>query len=161
MSVYAPLEHRLAATDQSALTLSFEQIEALLGRKLPPSAYDDRIKRQWWANTDTHAQAKAWLKTGRKARLDAGRNQVTFVREPSEDAVSIVLAELIPAARQLIKATASERGIDASAAATVLLNDAARAKRQAIFEEMDAIRGRSKYSKVSSVDLIRKDRDAR
>lgn len=161
MSVYAPLEHRLANADQSALTLSFEQIETLLGRKLPPSAYDDRIKRQWWANTDTHAQAKAWLKTGRKARLDAVRNQVTFVREPSGDVGSITLRNLTPAAMQLIRATARGRDISASEAAVVLLNDAARARRQAILDEMDGIRGRSVLSRATSAVLIREDRDAR
>lgn len=154
MSVYAPLERRLAQADQDAVTLSFDEIERLLGRKLPQSAYDERIKRQWWANTDTHSQAKAWLKTGRKARLNVAENQVTFIR----DDLSMTASALTPAAKQLVRAVAQDRGVDTSTAMAILLNEAARARRRAILDWFD---GKSTYSETSSAALIREDRDAR
>lgn len=154
MSVYAPLERRLAQADQDAVTLSFDEIERLLGRKLPQSAYDERIKRQWWANTDTHSQAKAWLKTGRKARLNVAENQVTFTR----DDPSMTASALTPAARHLVRAVAKDRGVDNPAAMAIVLNEAARARRQAILDWFD---GKSTYSETSSAALIREDRDAR
>jgi len=43
------------------ISLSFYQLEEVMGSKLPKSAYE---YRQWWANqTDSNArpQAKAWL----------------------------------------------------------------------------------------------------
>ncbi len=163
MSIYAPLQERLANASQPAVTLSFDEIEQLLGRKLPQSAYDERIKRQWWANTDTHSQARAWLKAGRKAKLDAARNNVTFVRhtEAATDSATIALAALTPVARQLLTETAKRRGVDMAEALAVVVNDAARAARRHVLEDMDRIRGRSIRSDVSSVELLREDRDAR
>lgn len=163
MSIYAPLEERLASASQSDVTLSFDEIERLLGRKLPPSAYDERIKRQWWANTDTHSQARAWLRAGRKAKLDAARNNVTFVRHTggAAESVTIALSALTPVARQMLQDTTRSRGVDIASALAVMVNDAARAARRSVLEDMDRIRDRSIHSEVSSVDFIREDRDAR
>jgi hypothetical protein len=163
MSVYSPLRRRLANDPEDTVILSFAEIERLLGRKLPRSAYDARIRRQWWANTDTHVQARAWLKAGRRARLDAAGDRVVFVRDAAsvEDIWRIDGAALTPAARQLVRETARAWDDDSSAAAATLLNEAAMARRLAILEEMDRIRGRTVYSERSSVDLIREERDAR
>lgn len=158
MSVYAPLERRLSQTEQDAVTLSFEEIERVLGRKLPQSAYDQRIMRQWWANTDTHSQAKAWLKTGRKARLNVAENQVTFVRDDVGADVSTTASALTSAAKQLVRAVAQDRGVDTAGAMAIVLNEAARARRRAILDWFD---GKSTYSETSSAALIREDRDAR
>lgn len=158
MSVYAPLEHRLAKAEQDAVTLSFEEIERLLGRKLPQSAYDERIKRQWWANTDTHSQAKAWLKTGRKARLNVAENQVTFVRDDATHDLSVTESALTPAAKQLLRVLARDRGVDTPTAIAILLNETARARRGAVLRWFDE---NARPSASSSVDLIREDRDAR
>lgn len=163
MSIYSPLRQRLANASEPAVTLSFEEIERLIGRKLPPSAYDDRIKRQWWSNTDTHAQARAWLGAGRKARLDAKGNRVTFERRPAASEMTLRIDEeaLTPEARALVRETARTWGDDPSAAATVLINEAARSRRMAVLAEIDRIRSRTVFSRTSSVDLIREERDAR
>lgn len=158
MSVYAPLERRLADADHDTVTLSFDEIERLLGRKLPQSAYDERIKRQWWANTDTHSQARAWLKTGRKARLNVAENQVTFVRDDAARDLSVTDAALTPAARQLLRVVARDRGVDPSTAIAILLNEAARNRREAILQWFDK---NARPSASSSVELVREDRDAR
>lgn len=46
------------------VTLSFHQVEELLGAKLPESAF---TYREWWGNqadTSNRPQAKAWMKAG-------------------------------------------------------------------------------------------------
>lgn len=158
MSVYAPLERRLANAGHDAVTLSFDEIERLLGRKLPQSAYDERIKRQWWANTDTHSQARAWLKVGRKARLNVAENQVTFIRDDAAQALSVTDTALTPAARQMLRVVARDRGVDTSAAIAILLNETARNRRDAVLDWFDK---NARSSASSSVDLVREDRDAR
>lgn len=164
MSVYSPLQQRLANATHASVTMSFEEIEQILGRKLPPSAYDEQIKRQWWANTDTHSQARAWLRAGRKAKLDTVRNNVTFVRESAavwEEAPNLSLDALTPAARQLVDEVSRDRGLAPNAAAAALLDEAARLQRRKVLAVMDAIRSRSIRSKISAVDLVREDRDGR
>jgi len=164
MSIYNPLMERLVASRLPVVTLSFDEIETVLGRKLPNSARDARIKRQWWANTDTHVQARAWLKAGRRAKLDMAGNQVVFVQEtpPGPEPIAIADEQLSLEARLLIQTTAAKEKIDASAAAASLLNEAAaRVRRMAVLAQMDAIRSRSRYSEISAVDLIREDRDVR
>jgi hypothetical protein len=54
---YLRVQHRRAAT----LTLSFRQIEAILGDGLPKAA---RKYPDWWENDAAHAQASAWLNEG-------------------------------------------------------------------------------------------------
>ena len=48
---------------QSSVTLSFFEIEELIGSKLPPSA---RVHRPWWANeiVGRHSQRLAWMEAG-------------------------------------------------------------------------------------------------
>lgn len=66
MSKYEPLEIHLiglpAATHE--ITLSFAQLEALLGDRLPPSAFDHQA---WWGNERPghhHVHAHAWWNAG-------------------------------------------------------------------------------------------------
>jgi len=66
LSKYEPLRAFLehAATCVSEMTLTFWQIESILGSPLPPSA---RRYRQWWANPSSshdHPYAQAWLAAG-------------------------------------------------------------------------------------------------
>ena len=53
MSKYAPLSEYLAASGSQSVTLSFEEIEAVLGFPLPKSA----SYRAFWENS-VHVQAK-------------------------------------------------------------------------------------------------------
>lgn len=68
MPSYEPLETFLAATPShiKEVTLSFAQLELILGDVLPPSHLNHR---QWWENqTDTlsRPQAQAWINAGFK-----------------------------------------------------------------------------------------------
>ena len=57
--------------------LSFRQVEALLGRPLPPVA---SARRPWWSNHHSHPQAyHGWLAAGwRVASVDLDRQVVAF-----------------------------------------------------------------------------------
>ena len=58
---YYPLYEYLRPLDQDEpITLTFDQIEAIIGASLPRSA---RASRAWWANSAT-PQGQAWLDAG-------------------------------------------------------------------------------------------------
>ncbi len=162
MTVYQPLQNYLKDRSEPAVVMSYEQIEKILGRPLPPTAYGDK-KRQWWANTETHSQALAWLRANRKAKLDVRTQHVTFIQ--SEDAPAATTAVptppmdgLSPSAVRMLEDLSEEKNISIAQAAAELLNEVARRRRAAI---LDWFAGKSTFSETSSVDLIREDRDAR
>lgn len=44
-----------------SITMTFKQIEELIGQPLPSSAYNHRA---YWSNTDTHSISKVWMQAG-------------------------------------------------------------------------------------------------
>ena len=44
-----------------SITMTFKQIEDLIGNPLPSSAYNHRA---YWSNTDTHSISKVWMQAG-------------------------------------------------------------------------------------------------
>lgn len=161
MSAYAPLESYLAHKSEASIVMTYAEIEALLGRKLPPTAYGDH-RRQWWANTETHSQALAWLRAKRRTKLDSTVDRVTFVRAQDRPASASAskdwLDELEPSARRMLEDVAEEKGLTLTGAATELLNQAALLRRRAT---LDWFAANTKHSSISAVDLIREDRDGR
>lgn len=80
MSKYAPLGGYLQRQRVDRITLTFSQIEQILGFVLPASAH---TFRQWWENDEqsNRAPASSWMEAGWKTvdvSLTAGR--VTFIR---------------------------------------------------------------------------------
>ena len=63
MNKYAPLEQFLQSSDQGFISMTFSELEQILGDTLPKSAY---IYDAWWGN-GWHLQARAWLDAGYKA----------------------------------------------------------------------------------------------
>ncbi len=85
MSKYEPLPQFLSSGTSSTRRMSFEQIERILGFKLPKSAYEHEA---WWSNNVTgHSHARAWLAAGWRTRdVDIEGRKVTFQRsEPAEE----------------------------------------------------------------------------
>ena len=80
MSRYQPLANHLRTLKAPRWNASFADIEAVLGRPLPNSAYQYPA---WWANqSGGHSQTAGWRDAGWKtADLDLARKRVTFVRE--------------------------------------------------------------------------------
>ena len=73
MGKYDPLGEYLRAQAESEMTLSFREIERIIGAALPASAMSAR----WWANDGgsrtAHAQKMAWTRAKYRATLHAGR----------------------------------------------------------------------------------------
>ncbi|MCX8170540.1 MAG: hypothetical protein N3E47_01015 [Candidatus Bathyarchaeota archaeon] len=71
----------------SELTLSFREIEEIIGDKLPDSAYKHK---GWWSNVRGRLPSEAWLTVGWMIKeVDLEKRMVKFIREkplaPAED----------------------------------------------------------------------------
>ncbi|MCC7389996.1 MAG: hypothetical protein IT431_14640 [Phycisphaerales bacterium] len=81
MAKYDPLRNHLTRAAQPRLTMTFDQVAALVG-PLPRSVWDHRA---WWANDPTHVHGNAWLAAGyRVDSVDQSRGIVTFVNSGSQ-----------------------------------------------------------------------------
>jgi DNA-binding transcriptional regulator YiaG len=80
-SKYQPLLDYLRRSDRSQETLTFAEIETIMGEPLPTSA---RTNRAWWSNRSKGAlQACAWMDAGYLVEtLDLDTQQVTFRKPP-------------------------------------------------------------------------------
>ena len=62
MSKYSPLRRYLSGLppDTEEITISFDQVERIIGDKLPNSA---KRYRAWWSNEESggHVQSHAWM----------------------------------------------------------------------------------------------------
>ncbi len=76
-SKYWPLFDHLQQSEANEATLSFAEIEALMGVGLPSSA---RSRRGWWSNRSSGSlQAAAWMEVGYHVDgLDLEQERVTF-----------------------------------------------------------------------------------
>ena len=80
---YAALHKYLKERYADAVTMSFGQIEDVLGSELPAVA---RAQPEWWtsdAEPGDCAQAQAWSLAGRTAEPNLGAQIVRFERGPS------------------------------------------------------------------------------
>ena len=77
---YAPLARYLEAmpVDTTSVTLTFQQIEGVLKKELPRSAYEYRA---WWSNDPMKPQSAAWLDEGwRTTSVSMTGCRLMFVR---------------------------------------------------------------------------------
>lgn len=79
MSKYDPLRKHL---DTYTITLTYEELEKILGFKLPDSAYKYEA---WWDNgIGSHTQTQGWVAAGWKVvKKDLG-NSITFQKNSEE-----------------------------------------------------------------------------
>lgn len=85
MAKYNALELFLSNCSWSEVTLSFSEMEAILGFSLPRSAY---TYAAWWANGG-HTHALSWMNGGfAVARLDLRGKIVTFRRDEAQQRTS-------------------------------------------------------------------------
>jgi hypothetical protein len=178
---YEPLQAHLSSISGPIVVMTYEEIEKLLGRKLPNTAYGNSW-RQWWANTETHSQALAWLRAGwRVTRPDRENKRVEFRRQaatavsteatlsrPLSDLNSVSGAatpkgivvpheRLTASALRMVEDAAEESGTSAGHAVAELLNRAAMVRRRHL---LDWFAENAPQTGTSSVKLIREDRDA-
>ncbi len=78
MSKYEPLYEHLLFSGRDEVTMSFSEIEHVLGKPLPASA---RKHNEWWANNPSgHSQAKAWYTASYKTKgVKVEVGSITFV----------------------------------------------------------------------------------
>src|SRR6476469_10816848 len=79
MGKYEPLEKLLKTRSIGRWRASFQELEKILGFKLPQSALKYPA---WWSNDETgHSHAKAWLEAGwRTEAVDIPGSKLTLVR---------------------------------------------------------------------------------
>ena len=78
MRKYRPLGDYLVKQHEVTVSLTFQQIEQILGFALPPSAYTHRA---WWANSLSHPQAGSWLNVGWKvSKVNIENKTVLLIR---------------------------------------------------------------------------------
>jgi hypothetical protein len=88
MLKYDPLYELLKRQVANTIILSFQEIERIISKKLPPSS----DQRQWWENSSdliNRPQAKAWINAGFKVE------DVYFYPDPKEIYKSVVTFERI------------------------------------------------------------------
>lgn len=90
MSKYSALGDYLKRQAREIVPMTFDEIERVIGAKLPASAH---AHRPWWSNNaDRHVITKVWLEAGfQSEQVDlAGRRlvfrRVRATRPPGEDA---------------------------------------------------------------------------
>lgn len=78
---YAKLYEFLKQQPGSEISLTFSELERILGFELPDSAF---LYRPWWANQDKsgHSQAMAWAAAGWKtSQVDLEAERLLFLRD--------------------------------------------------------------------------------
>jgi hypothetical protein len=84
MGVYEPLTRHLRSLPSDSWSTNFSEIEKIIRRPLPSSAYD---YRPWWGNQKkgNHSQARAWRDAGWETRdVDLKRKTLRFERVEKE-----------------------------------------------------------------------------
>ncbi|MDP1739182.1 MAG: hypothetical protein Q8L23_17290 [Caulobacter sp.] len=167
MSRYESLRQFLKASAAAQTPLSFQEVEKVLGRSLPPSA---RKHPAWWANTRSHSHAASWLDAGWKTEaVDLGEERLVFVRAVPRsispprlpdrgETLTVPLEGLTGAGLHLVDDYVKQNSATRTEAVLAIVNAIGRDRRR---ELLESFRRRSPNMTSNSVDLIREDRDAR
>ena len=79
MRKYNPLMCYLDKCGKESITLTYEEIENIIGDKLPNTAYK---MQAWWNNNDlSHSQSSAWSDVGYKTTNIILGESVTFIKQ--------------------------------------------------------------------------------
>ncbi len=79
MSKYTPLENYLKSVNFEKIPMTFDEIEAIIGDSLPPSA---RQHRPWWSNNPSNSRmTQSWLAAGFKAaKVKLDTESLVFIK---------------------------------------------------------------------------------
>lgn len=83
MSKYQPLTDHLRRSGEDAVPMTFEDVERVIGAKLPPSA----ARLPWWSNNPSNnMMTRAWLEAGYESfRVDMKNRALVFRRVTPRD----------------------------------------------------------------------------
>ena len=168
---YDPLASYLAEQSAGTCTLTFREVEDIIGDSLPNSAREPRNYESWWANDRTHVQASSWLDAGwsTQGKPDLREERIRFVRtESNRSAASsgsgrsqVIVRNLDVGVVSALKQQAQRNGRSLERELRILLTRAARPDRTQLMVEADRIRAMSAGPLADSVTLLREDRDRR
>ena len=102
---YSALANHLSSLPaaQGSVRLSFLEIKTIIGGDLPESASNYRA---WWANDDSHVQARYWLQAGwRSGSVNLAEGKVTFHRIAGQQPAFISFYTLVVARLQALAPT--------------------------------------------------------
>lgn len=79
MSKYKPLQEYLANSNRTSISMTFSEIEKILGFKLPQSSHKYRA---WWSNNSSNnVMTEAWLNAGFETReVDLETRKLKFLK---------------------------------------------------------------------------------
>lgn len=112
MGVYEPLTRHLKSLSSESWSTNFGEIERIIRRSLPPSAYD---YRPWWGNQKkgTHSQARAWRDAGWETRdVDLKQETLRFEKVGKKSLVVSPPSESKPTIDELWQKARSISGIE-------------------------------------------------
>jgi DNA-binding transcriptional regulator YiaG len=97
-SKYQPLQKYLEKSNTDEITLTFTEIEEIMGDTLPDSAH---TKRQWWGNRNKGAlQATSWMQAGYNVtKINLDEKKITFSK--SNGAYKVKPAKVEPVADEV------------------------------------------------------------
>ena len=169
MEKYRPLERYLSEQREESCTLTFSEIEGLIGAPLPASA---KAHPPWWGNDRTHVQARSWMRAGwtvERPRLD--EEQVRFVRTGRDrrsvetsaggGRSQVIVRNLDTEVVVALKRKARHKGHSLERELRAILTRAAGPERRELIAEADRIRAMTAGPLEDSVSLLRLDRDSR
>jgi hypothetical protein len=92
VSNYVLLANHLETVGTETWPTTFGEIEKIVGRKLPPSAYRHR---PWWSNnTANSAMTRIWIRAGWKTeQVDMAAQKLVFRRARNFDKTSLVTSK--------------------------------------------------------------------
>jgi hypothetical protein len=96
MGVYEPITQFLRGAGERRVRLTFQDVEGIINRPLPRSAYRHR---EWWANNPTgHSHARSWVDAGwRTENVDLEKRVLVFSKQGGAPSTpSAPQAEQIP-----------------------------------------------------------------
>jgi hypothetical protein len=77
MGLYEPIRQYLSRAQGNSVRLTFGQVEKIISRQLPKSAYRHR---EWWSNNPTgHSHARSWTAAGWRTKdVDLEKRVLVF-----------------------------------------------------------------------------------
>jgi hypothetical protein len=80
MGMYEPISVYLRRSKGKTVHLTFGQVEKIISRPLPSSAYR---YREWWSNNPTgHSHARSWTEVGwRTQNVNLEKRELVFLKE--------------------------------------------------------------------------------
>lgn len=167
MGKYDPLAKHLSEQSTDSCRLTFSDVEAIIGGRLPASA---RAHQGWWGNDKTHVQAHSWMHVGwmvtQHHLLQQGHVHFTRIvhdtlSDESPRVSQVIVRNLDARVVAELKRRAKQKGRSLEGELRVILTEAARPRRTELIAEADRVRAMTPGPLDDSVTLLRQDRDSR